>query len=53
MSSVWDNYITKTEQRTKLLDAFMAFLMLVGAVQFAYCLVVGNYVSSYPYDAPL
>lgn len=42
---VWDTYQQKTEQRTKLLDAFMAFLVVVGAVQFVYCLVVGNYVS--------
>lgn len=27
-----------------LLDAFMAFLVLVGAVQFAYCVLAGNYV---------
>ncbi len=33
-------------QRTKLTDAFMAFLVVVGGVQFLYCLVVGNYVSS-------
>jgi len=29
-----------------LLDVFMLFLVLVGAVQFLYCLIVGNYVSS-------
>jgi oligosaccharyltransferase complex subunit epsilon len=27
-----------------LLDAFMAFLVLVGGVQFAYCVLAGNYV---------
>lgn len=28
-----------------LLDAFMGFLVLVGGVQFVYCVVGGNYVS--------
>ncbi|BCS23875.1 putative oligosaccharyl transferase subunit Dad1 [Aspergillus puulaauensis] len=40
---VWQQYITTTPQRTMLLDAFMAFLILVGAVQFAYCVLAGNY----------
>lgn len=45
LAKTWDNYWRKTAQRTKLTDAFMAFLVVVGAVQFLYCLVVGNYVS--------
>ncbi|KAL6231624.1 DAD family-domain-containing protein [Aspergillus navahoensis] len=40
---VWHQYLTTTPQRTMLLDAFMAFLMLVGGVQFAYCVLAGNY----------
>ncbi|EEP76973.1 hypothetical protein UREG_01822 [Uncinocarpus reesii 1704] len=40
---VWQRYLVQTSQRTKLLDAFMAFLVLVGAVQFAYCVLAGNY----------
>ncbi|EAW08343.1 putative oligosaccharyl transferase subunit Dad1 [Aspergillus clavatus NRRL 1] len=40
---VWQQYLTTTPQRTLLLDAFMAFLLLVGAVQFVYCVVAGNY----------
>ncbi len=27
-----------------LLDAFMAWLVVVGAVQFLYCVLAGNYV---------
>jgi len=42
--SVWNNYVDATPQRTKLLDAFMVFLMLVGALQFVYCVIAGNYV---------
>jgi oligosaccharyltransferase complex subunit epsilon len=43
---VWGNYWDKTPQRVKLIDAFMGFLILVGALQFAYCVIGGNYVSS-------
>ncbi len=34
----------RTPQRVKLLDAFMAFLMAVGLLQFVYCVIAGNYV---------
>ncbi|KAH9840502.1 defender against death DAD protein [Teratosphaeria destructans] len=40
---IWNQYVTKTPQRVKLLDAFMGFLMVVGALQFVYCVVAGNY----------
>ncbi|KAL4929468.1 putative oligosaccharyl transferase subunit Dad1 [Aspergillus undulatus] len=40
---VWHQYLSTTPQRTMLLDAFMAFLVLVGGVQFAYCVLAGNY----------
>ncbi|KAK5663400.1 hypothetical protein OQA88_3829 [Cercophora sp. LCS_1] len=36
-------YQEKTPQRTKLIDAFMAFLVVVGALQFVYCVLAGNY----------
>ncbi|KAK4447655.1 DAD family-domain-containing protein [Podospora aff. communis PSN243] len=38
-----NHYQNKTPQRTKLIDAFMAFLVVVGALQFVYCVVAGNY----------
>lgn len=41
----WDNYLQRTPQRVKLMDVFMAFLVVVGGLQFAYCVVAGNYVS--------
>ena len=28
----------------KLIDAFMGFLVVVGGLQFVYCVLVGNYV---------
>ncbi|PVI08283.1 defender against death DAD protein [Periconia macrospinosa] len=40
---VWSNYVKKTPQRVKLLDSFMLFLVAVGALQFLYCLIVGNF----------
>jgi oligosaccharyltransferase complex subunit epsilon len=39
------HYVDETPQRTKLIDAFMAFLVVVGALQFLYCVLAGNYVS--------
>ncbi|MCJ1313943.1 hypothetical protein MMC25_007623 [Agyrium rufum] len=43
LSQAWDTYIQKTPSRTKLVDVFMAFLVVVGALQFLYCLIGGNY----------
>ncbi|KAJ5455458.1 hypothetical protein N7475_010579 [Penicillium sp. IBT 31633x] len=40
---VWQQYASTTPQRTLLLDAFMAFLVLVGGLQFLYCVLAGNY----------
>ncbi|KAL2007744.1 hypothetical protein VTN00DRAFT_7726 [Thermoascus crustaceus] len=40
---VWKRYLEQTPQRTLLLDAFMAFLVLVGVIQFVYCVLAGNY----------
>lgn len=37
----------RTPPRVKLIDAFMGFLVVVAALQFAYCLLVGNYVRIY------
>jgi oligosaccharyltransferase complex subunit epsilon len=34
----------QTPQRTKLIDVFLAFLAAVGALQFIYCILAGNYV---------
>ena len=44
--AMWDNYVKATPQRTKLIDVFMAFLVVVGVLQFVYCVIVGNYVSA-------
>jgi hypothetical protein len=41
---IWKNYLDTTPQRTKLIDVFIAFLVVVGVLQFVYCVLVGNYV---------
>ncbi|KAJ9164936.1 Dolichyl-diphosphooligosaccharide--protein glycosyltransferase subunit OST2 [Coniochaeta hoffmannii] len=43
VGTVWNHYLEDTPQRTKLIDAFMAFLVVVGALQFLYCVLAGNY----------
>ncbi|KAK4983129.1 oligosaccharyltransferase complex subunit epsilon [Elasticomyces elasticus] len=40
---VWNNYVEHTPQRVKLIDTFMAFLVVVGVLQFVYCVLAGNY----------
>ncbi|KAF7877570.1 hypothetical protein EAF04_001245 [Stromatinia cepivora] len=40
---IWQNYLDKTPQRTKLIDVFMSFLVAVGVLQFVYCILAGNY----------
>lgn len=44
VSDVVAHYAKATPQRTKLIDVFLAFLAVVGAVQFLYCILAGNYV---------
>lgn len=44
LNSIWQKYVDETPQRTKLIDMFMAFLVVVGVLQFVYCVIVGNYV---------
>lgn len=46
IQNIYDHYTKATPQRTKLVDVFLAFLVVVGALQFAYCVLAGNYVRS-------
>lgn len=46
---VWKSYLDTTPQRTKLIDVFMVFLMVVGGLQFLYCVIAGNFVRSHAY----
>jgi oligosaccharyltransferase complex subunit epsilon len=44
LQNVYNYYLKETPQRTKLIDAFLAFLAVVGGLQFLYCILAGNYV---------
>ncbi|KAI0909689.1 defender against death DAD protein [Ustulina deusta] len=41
--NIVQHYQKTTPQRTKLIDTFMAFLVIAGSLQFAYCVLAGNY----------
>ncbi|EFX05315.1 oligosaccharyl transferase subunit [Grosmannia clavigera kw1407] len=43
LANVVNYYQKDTPQRTKMLDAFLAFLVVVGGLQFVYCVLAGNY----------
>ncbi|KAL2113332.1 hypothetical protein VUR80DRAFT_4384 [Thermomyces stellatus] len=43
VSDVVSHYVKTTPQRTKLIDMFMAYIAVVGALQFLYCLIAGNF----------
>jgi len=43
LTAVYGRYLIDTPQRTKIIDAFLGFLVVTGVVQFAYCVVAGNY----------
>jgi oligosaccharyltransferase complex subunit epsilon len=51
VSGVWSRYTTQTTSRVKLLDSFMGFLVAVGALQFLYVVIVGNFVRPRPAHA--
>jgi hypothetical protein len=48
-AGVWNKYVDETPQRVKLLDAFLVFLIVVGVLQFVYCVIAGNFVSIHTY----
>ncbi|KAI5465978.1 DAD family-domain-containing protein [Mariannaea sp. PMI_226] len=43
LQNIYDHYMKETPQRTKLIDVFLVFLVAVGALQFLYCVLAGNY----------
>lgn len=44
LGNIYQYYMKETPQRTKLIDVFLAFIAVVGALQFVYCVLAGNYV---------
>ncbi|OCU01422.1 dolichyl-diphosphooligosaccharide--protein glycosyltransferase subunit dad1-like [Xenopus laevis] len=43
VSRFFDEYVSSTPQRLKLLDAYLLYILLTGALQFLYCLLVGTF----------
>ncbi|KAE8633669.1 hypothetical protein XENTR_v10002007 [Xenopus tropicalis] len=43
VSRFLDEYVSSTPQRLKLLDAYLLYILLTGALQFLYCLLVGTF----------
>ncbi|KAF2224368.1 DAD family protein [Elsinoe ampelina] len=41
--SIYRKYVDQTPQRVKLVDVFMGFLVVVGVIQFVYCVLFGNF----------
>lgn len=39
----YDEYNLKTPQKLKIVDAYLAYIMFTGIVQFAYCCLVGTF----------
>lgn len=46
--NIHQHYVKETPQRTKLIDVFLFFLVVVGGLQFLYCVLAGNYVRCPP-----
>jgi oligosaccharyltransferase complex subunit epsilon len=43
IAALWTAYVDGTPARLKFVDAFLAFLVLSGVLQFAYCVLVTNF----------
>jgi oligosaccharyltransferase complex subunit epsilon len=41
--SLWKTYNEQTPDRLKFVDSFLLFIMLSGALQFLYCILVTNF----------
>lgn len=43
LKNLWMRYHEDTSQRLKLIDAYLAYVMLTGIIQFVYCCLVGTF----------
>ncbi|KAG2148050.1 DAD/Ost2 [Suillus clintonianus] len=43
VSTLWKSYLDQTPDRLKFIDAFLAFIVLSGVLQFVYCVLVTNF----------
>ena len=42
VESFWQSY-SKTPKLMRIIDVFLVFIMLTGALQFAYCIIIGTF----------
>lgn len=42
--TIWNHYLNETPQRIMLLDVFLVYLVVVGAIQFVNCVIAGTFV---------
>lgn len=43
LSKFHGEYTSRTPKKLKIIDAYLAYILLTGVVQFAYCLLVGTF----------
>ena len=43
LTRFYEEYSEKTLQKTKLIDAYLMYILFTGIIQFAYCLLVGTF----------
>ena len=43
LSKCYDEYVNNTPKKLKIVDAYLAYIMLTGIMQFVYCCLVGTF----------
>lgn len=43
LNKFYDEYVTNTPKKLKLIDAYLFYIVLTGVIQFAYCCLVGTF----------
>lgn len=43
LSRFLEEYVTRTPSKIKIIDAYLLYILLTGAFQFLYCLLVGTF----------
>ena len=43
LTKCYDEYVNHTSKKLKMVDAYLAYIMLTGIMQFVYCCLVGTF----------
>lgn len=43
LSKFYNDYVTKTPKKLKVIDAYLFYILLTGIIQFIYCVLVGTF----------